>query len=172
MRCFTHKTALSICWSSCHKDRKNSQKNGKIWINKVSVCSPLPIPPINKDVIIIAFNFGYCTLSNVNSRRLSISSKIPKSEVTFPIGIIRIVSCPIFGSLAEQPVTANISHATYLLRGSICFVLESSSYFSFRTFLKNVSILSKGIISRLSYKSTWLAPEIISSSLLSPVSRL
>ena len=42
----------------------------------------------------------YCTLSNVNSRRLSISSKTIKSEVTFPIGIIRMVSCPMSGSSA------------------------------------------------------------------------
>ena len=41
--------------------------------------------------------------------------------------------------------------------------------FYFRYFLKNASILSNGMMSVLSYKSVWLAPGIISSSLLSPL---
>ena len=40
--------------------------------------------------------------------------------------------------------------------------------FYLKYFLKNASILSNGMMSILSYKSVWLAPGTISSSLLSP----
>lgn len=42
----------------------------------------------------------------------------------------------------------------------------------FKYVRKNCSILSKGITSMRSYRSTWLAPGIMSSSLLSPLSFL
>ena len=44
----------------------------------------------------------------------------------------------------------------------------SSVRFYLRLSLKNVSNLSKGMASKLSYRSTWLAPGMIMSSLLSP----
>lgn len=49
---------------------------------------------------------------------------------------------------------------------------ESHSVAYFRYSRKKPSILSNGITARLSYRSTWLAPGIISSSLLSPFSFL
>ena len=51
----------------------------------------------------------------------------------------------------------------------ICQMTRIKTIFYFRYFLKNASILSNGMMSVLSYKSVWLAPGIISSSLLSPL---
>lgn len=73
-----------------------ARPNNNSTTNASSSTSCIPVPPINNGVMMLS----YLELSNVNSSRLSISSKAPKSEVTFPIGITLIPNCPISGSSA------------------------------------------------------------------------
>lgn len=73
-----------------------ARPNNNSTTNASSSTSCIPIPPINNGVMMLS----YLELSNVNSSRLSISSKAPKSEVTFPIGITLIPNCPMSGSSA------------------------------------------------------------------------
>ena len=57
--------------------------------------------------------------------------------------------------------------------GTICLFLQAFyDILIFRYVRKNASILSNGIFSKLSYKSVWLAPGMMSSCLLSPFSFL
>ena len=74
---------------------------------------------------------------------------------------------PIWAGFRKSRVT-KISQ-----NGTICLFLQAFyDILIFRCVRKNASILSNGIFSKLSYKSVWLAPGMMSSCLLSPFSFL